>query len=274
MIMMIAVKKNITYKYMALACFLFVFSGLSAQDDPANLYNESGQKAGSWIFHYDNGQPEKAGEFKNGEKHGIWTGWYANGNIRYEITYENGSARGPARMYYSDGTLREEGNWQELFWVGEYRFFHPNGQLFYEWSYNNSGRREGEQRYFYANGNKMYLGEWMNGSISGHVEVYDSTGMMVQVRNYEGGKFASSSEVNVTTPAESGMVPFKGTGFHTIYRMSGEVYRRGYFRQGELKKGEEYVYDDDHVLRQIRVYEAGRVVNIKSGTELDRVLER
>lgn len=253
---------------------------VSSQETQRNLFDAEGQKTGYWaIFSPEDFSIMEEGSYVDGKKDGLWKTYFPNGNVSHEITWRNGVARGSVRSYYPDGKLREEGNWQEFCWVGTYRYYHPTGQSAYEFHFNRNGRREGEQRYFYPDGVLKYRGKWDNGAILGQVEVYNATGDLVQLRNYnDSGEFESLTTNNdalkqfiaeTTRPQSS---PFLGTGHHTIYRMNGQIYQKGYYQNGQFITGEEFIYDDQENLRQIRVYENGRMVRIKSGEELNRAI--
>lgn len=214
------------------------------------------------------------GHYSEGRKEGVWKGYYPGGAVKHEITFKDGIANGIARFYFENGQVWEEGVWREAFWVGDYRLYHSNGQAAYEFTYNEIGKRQGEQRYYYRDGNIMYKGKWANGTVDGHVEVYDTSGNLQQVRNYQNGAFENTTELrqvmpeNRTASPEKVISPFYGTGFHTAYKLNGDIYQKGYYREGMLHDGEEYIYDHNEQLRQIRVYENGRVIKIKSGSEL------
>jgi len=247
------------------------------QESPINQINAQGKKTGFWQIESAENFIIEEGHYKNGRKDGVWKGYYPNGNIKHEITFKDGVANGPARFYFENGQLWEEGIWREAFWVGEYRLYHENGQAAYEFTYSQTGKRQGEQRYFYPDGNIMFKGKWKNGVVDGHVEVYDNKGNLKQIRNYQEGYFESTNDLQQTRPEnqssnpERVISPFYGTGYHTAYKLNGKIYQKGYYREGELHNGEEYIYDNNNKLRQIRVYENGKIVKIKSGTELDNL---
>ena len=53
---------------------------------------------------------------------------------------------------------------------------------------------------------------------------------------------------------------FTGTGFHTIYNLSGKIEKKGYFEKGRLIKGEQYVYNADGILSSTLIFENGELV--------------
>jgi antitoxin component YwqK of YwqJK toxin-antitoxin module len=245
-----------------------------AQNASVNQVDAKGNKTGLWQIVSEEGDILEEGHYTEGRKEGVWKGYYPGGAVKHEITFKEGIANGKARFYFENGQIWEEGVWREAFWVGDYRLYHSNGQAAYEFTYNEIGKRQGEQRYFYRDGNIMYKGKWDNGAVDGHVEVYDTSGNLEQVRNYKDGTFENTTELSQMMPEnrsaspEKGISPFYGTGFHTAYKLDGKIYQKGYYREGVLHDGEEYIYDHNQQLRQIRVYENGRVIKIKSGSEL------
>ncbi len=245
-----------------------------AQEALVNQVDAQGNKTGLWQINSEEGWMFEEGHYVNGHKDGLWKGYYPNGNVKHEITFKEGIANGAARFYFENGQVWEEGDWREAYWVGDYRLYHASGQAAYEFTYNETGQRQGEQRYYYPDGHLKYKGKWDNGAVDGHVEVYDSTGTLQQVRNYQDGAFENTTELRQIMPEnrsaspEKVISPFYGTGYHTAYKLNGNIYQKGYYREGILHNGEEYIYDHNDRLRQIRVYENGRIIKIKSGSEL------
>lgn len=270
--------RRIRFKHFFFVVFIFLLGmaqGSFAQGQTINGFDTDNKKSGPWQLISDDGILLEEGSYYKGLKEGIWKGFYPDGTIKHEITFKEGIANGPAKFYFPDGSIWEEGVWREAFWVGEYRLYHPGGQPAYEFNYNSIGKRQGEQRYYYPDGTIKYKGKWEGGSIDGHVEVYDSIGQLQTIRNYEDGVFENSSEMSRGMPEDPAsssdkvISPFHGTGYHTAYKLNGNIYQKGYYREGVLHNGEEYVYDNSGKLRQIRIYDNGKLVKIKSGTELE-----
>jgi antitoxin component YwqK of YwqJK toxin-antitoxin module len=237
----------------------------NAQKDSVviNQFNEQNQRSGVWEEYYEDGSVKETGSYVEGEKDGLWKAYYPGGNLKHEITYESGAARGPARFYYQDGTLWEEGYWNETHWVGEYNLYHANGQKFYEWQYNDQGRRTGEQKYYHQNGQLQYAGEWENGSIQGEVEVFNEDGQLTEKRQYANGSF-QTSKVITTRPisddenANKKILPFYGTGHYILQSLDGFKVKEGYFRDGVLQDGKHYIYNKKDSVIKIRIVENGK----------------
>jgi len=261
--------KRIFSTLLLLILFFYFHSNIISQS-AGNQVNDKGQKTGYWVHYSTDGKTKlEEGNYIDDKKDGIWKAYFPDGVMKHEITYVKGSARGYAKMYYSDGTLREEGTWNEVCWTGDYRYYHPNGQAAYIWHYNKQGKREGEQKYFYENGKIKYKGTWEDGKVKTNVEVYDSTGTMIQNRIYKDGAFSESVETPVSSSGSSdkSFSAFTGTGWHTLYRLDMQVDQKGYFEEGKLIKGETYVYDDTGKLRQIRYYDKGKIVKVEAAKE-------
>jgi antitoxin component YwqK of YwqJK toxin-antitoxin module len=276
-----AIFKNTIPLFLLLLIILAVSTAptVYGQDLAMNQMDTQGEKTGWWQIASDEGYILEEGSYTEGRKNGLWKGYYPDGTLKHEITFVEGVANGPARFYFENGQVWEEGIWREAFWVGDYRLYHSNGQAAYEFSYNNVGKRQGEQRYYYRDGNIMYKGKWDNGTVDGHVEVYDSTGTLQQIRNYQDGNFKTTTDLRQNMPEDSAsrpdkmITPFYGTGYHTARKLNGDIYQKGYYREGVLHNGEEFIYDHNDELRQIRVYENGRIIEIKSGSELKDLRE-
>lgn len=268
--------KNTSRFFLLLLILLAVGAGpaIFAQELSVNRLDAQGQKTGFWQISAAEGYLLEEGTYIAGRKDGLWKGYYQDGTLKHEITFVDGVANGPARFYFQSGQVWEEGVWREAYWVGDYRLYHSTGQAAYEFTYNEIGKRQGEQRYYYPDGNIMYKGKWDNGAVDGHVEVYDSSGTLQQVRNYQNGAFENTTELRQNMPEDRSarpdktISPFYGTGYHTAHKLNGNLYQKGYYREGVLHNGEEYIYDHNDQLRQIRVYENGRIIKIKSGSEL------
>jgi antitoxin component YwqK of YwqJK toxin-antitoxin module len=244
-------------------------SSVFAQDSPTpvNQLNTKNERTGVWEIYYENEAIKATGTFTNGEKNGLWKSYYPSGNLKHEITYVNGLAKGPARFYFRDGTLWEEGYWDENRWKGEYNLYHANGNKFYEWFYNDSGKRTGEQKYYHTNGQLQYAGRWKNGQIQDEIKVYDETGKLVEKRQYTDGSFKKSIVIACSSEKEQGnyeekVPPFYGTGNYTLQSLDGLVIKEGYFKDGILQDGKHFIYNKADSLIEVKIVENGKYKKI------------
>lgn len=95
------------------------------------------------VAHYKNGKcvGESTSYFTNdlietkvnfnefGERHGSDIKYYKNGNIQSLWSYENNIRNGPCRKFYENGQIKEEGNYMGGFPVGVWKYYDPEGAL-------------------------------------------------------------------------------------------------------------------------------------------------
>jgi antitoxin component YwqK of YwqJK toxin-antitoxin module len=249
----------------AILVLILVGSTVFAQNPstPINQLNTKNERTGVWKIYYENGAIKATGTYTDGEKNGLWKSYYPSGNLKHEITYVNGIAKGPARFYFRDGTLWEEGYWEENHWKGEYNLYHVNGNKFYEWYYNDSGKRTGEQKYYHDNGKIQYAGKWKNGQIQDEVNVNDRAGKLVEKRQYSDGAFKKSIVIACDSENEQGnsdkkVPPFSGTGCYTLQSLDGLVIKEGYFKNGVLQDGKHFIYNRVDSLIEVKIVENGK----------------
>jgi len=260
---------NLIVKLIAVFAFVLIINvdancqNTAIKSDTINRTDAGNLKQGWWVTLDANGQQVvEKGQYKNGKKEGIWTGFYPSGTTKHEITFKGGLANGPANFYYETGQLWETGTWMIDHWVGSYNFFYPSGQKQYEWNYNNLGKRQGVQNYYHTNGKLKYTGTWTNGKTSGKLLVYNEQGKLTEERIYTDGKFEKSVDNptpidDVNAPSNQSISQFTGTGNHTVYNLSGKIEKMGYFKNGVLIDGEQFIYNSEGILTSKLIYEKG-----------------
>lgn len=272
-----------------------------------NEKDAAGQKQGHWVIlntggkfpGFAEGELVEEGDYLDNKKIGIWTKYYPGGIKKHELTFTNNQPNGYAKFYYKDGLLQEEGMWKDNKWVGEYRYYHENGNLFYNWVYNASGKREGVQQYFHENGNLMIEGNWKEGSESGLLKEYYENGSVkaekmfttgkiedATVKNYEQSKVFDDAapkakklaesikqqhQVKTTASIASGIATAKeekavnvgmiGDGQKTTYNKFGKPLLSGIFKNSMLIDGKENVYADDGTYLKTYIVKEGKRVS-------------
>lgn len=272
-----------------------------------NEKDAAGQKQGHWVIlntggkfpGFAEGELVEEGDYLDNKKIGIWTKYYPGGIKKHELTFTNNQPNGYAKFYYKDGLLQEEGMWKDNKWVGEYRYYHENGNLFYNWVYNASGKREGTQQYFHENGNLMIEGTWKEGAESGLLKEYYENGSVkaekmfttgkieaATVKNYELGKqfddaapkakklaesIKQQHQVKTTASIASGIATAKeekavnvgmiGDGQKTTYNKFGKPLLSGIFKNSMLIDGKENVYADDGTYLKTYIVKEGKRVS-------------
>jgi antitoxin component YwqK of YwqJK toxin-antitoxin module len=275
------------YPIFLIAFWLLLPGFLFAQTDTLNREDENGWKQGYWIIKAEMlegnlcpaGQKVEEGRFLNNRKIGTWKYYFCSGRVKSEMTYrEDKSAY--CKNYYENGILQEEGVWKNGDWVGKYKYFYESGKPFYDFQFDENGKREGLQKYFHENGNTMIEGEWSDGKESGVIKEFNAYGQLVSEKTFNEGKLDETS-VKSYKPSEPvakekepeqkeikkavepipdkplGLLP---DGFNRTYIKGTKlVEKEGEFRNQQLIDGKIYKYDDGE-LKKIIIYKNGRVL--------------
>ncbi len=269
-------------------------AGVAASaSDTLNITDGSGKRQGWWIISNENGQLDdcpaekkfEEGRFRDGQKQGIWKTYNCAGRLKTEMTYVNDRKSGFAKVYYSDGGIMEEGIWQGNKWVGKYKFYHENGQVYYDFNYNEEGKRDGVQRYYHENGKLMVEGTWKDSKEEGTIKEFNRDGKLISESTYNDGRIDESSvkvfkpevekqkpeptketpvevkEVEPSKPADVGML---SDGFHKTFDKKGRVAKEGEFKKGVLMEGKVYVYEGDK-LSKTNIIKGGTVIKTITG---------
>lgn len=288
-----------------LLLFIFICQSAIAQSNSDTLNQldaTTGLKQGYWIVlnsvkklpNYPMEAKVEEGKFADSKKIGIWKSYFANGNVKSEITYTNNRPSGYAKMYYDNGKIQEEGNWENSRWVGDYKSYYENGQMFYDFKYTATGKREGEQKYFYENGQVMMKGVMKDGKESGVWEGYYENGDLRDKKAFNDGAldpnnteiYAPKKPLPVKKEVESkeppkiadatkektnaALKPFDGNGYAKLFIAGGRVSKDGEFKGYRLIDGKDYVYNTDGILEKIAVYKAGKYVGDAPIEDKDR----
>jgi antitoxin component YwqK of YwqJK toxin-antitoxin module len=248
--------------------------------DTINVRDASNQKQGWWkIYNHDEKyqgyEPSdlvEEGEYLNNKKVDVWTKYYPNGNKKHELTFANNVANGYAKIYYRNGQLQEEGIWKMNRWAGLYKYYFENGNLKYEWSYNASGKREGEQKYFHENGVLMYLGDWRQGKEAGELIEYYEDGSIKAKRFFDDGNVVPEKTKNLERGKEfdQNVKKYSGKqapkqlgrgeivdGFNKLMNPDGTVSKEGTFKDKKLVDGKVYLYENGKVVSTV-IYQGGK----------------
>jgi antitoxin component YwqK of YwqJK toxin-antitoxin module len=274
-------KSIITYVFL-LATFMATSAQSSGTNagDSTNLRDGSNQKQGWWKVYnsdgkyqgYDAGQLVEEGDYLNNKKTGVWTKYYSNGNKKHELTFANNIANGYAKIYYRTGQLQEEGIWKMNRWAGQYKYYYENGNLKYDWSYNASGKREGEQRYFHENGVVQYIGDWKGGKEAGELVEFYEDGSVKAKRYFDEGAvitektqsmvsgkvFDDRSQTYTGKPKPKTMsTGVLVDGYNKMMNADGTVSKEGTFKDKKLVDGKVYLYENGVVVKTI-IYQEGK----------------
>ncbi|MBI3501519.1 MAG: toxin-antitoxin system YwqK family antitoxin [Bacteroidetes bacterium] len=281
-------------QFLLLIFFCKIAYAQSTNSDTLNQTDAAtGLKQGYWIVYnsikklpaYPAEAKVEEGRFADSKKIGIWKMYYPSGILKSEITYTDNRPKGYAKMYYENGKLQEEGQWENNRWVGDYKSYHDNGQVFFDFKYNNSGKREGEQQYFYDNGQIMMKGEMHDGKEAGvweeryengdirakkafnngnldpeNTEVYAPKAPLPPKKEEPTSKETSKVVDTKVEQTNAAQKPFDGNGYAKLFLPGARISKDGEFKNYRLMSGKDYIYNTDGILERIAVYKDGKYV--------------
>lgn len=264
-------------------------------NDTINVIDLVGKKQGKWIITnltlhkpcYAEDQKVKEGDYKDSRKTGFWKVYFCNKILKSKIEYKNNRPNGYAILYHDNGKVKEEGLWKNNRWIGNYKLYFSNGQVQQAFTFNTSGKREGQQQYFYENGQLMIEGVWESGKESGTLKEYYENGDLRSEKDFAGGNLDTASvkkfepkkplvetvkEIIIEAPVEEPIVHveekeeevnlgvFNGKGYWKLYNINKQVSKDGIFKRNRLIDGKAYFYDTDGILTRIAVYKKGKYI--------------
>jgi len=200
------------------------------QYDTINKIDPIGKKQGKWIVFgqtkpgtcYKEEQKLEEGIYRNNRKTGVWIEYYCNGNMKNKLTFVDGRPDGEAIIYHENGKVSETGTWKTNRWSGTYKTYDNLGTLLCDFIFDTKGKRQ--------------PGSW-------------------QINEKEYGDRFHISWFHKLTAADS--LPDTLNGFYSLYNKNKRISKEGFFFENKLIKGRIYIYDEDGILKSIRIYEHG-----------------
>ena len=136
--------------------------------------------------YYETSELKAIGKTKNGVKYGKWKVYHENGKIRQVGEFELGKQNGEWHFFHNNGNKEGIGNLQNGKMVGNWIWYHPNGKIYTERFYE-SGKLMEIISCFDGYGNKLFKSSLDKGN--GSLNNYDVEGNLLEVHNFENGKF-------------------------------------------------------------------------------------
>ena len=59
----------------------------------------NGEREGTWVSYWENGQLRFKENYKNGQREGTWVGYFENGQLSFKENYKNGKEEGEYISY-------------------------------------------------------------------------------------------------------------------------------------------------------------------------------
>lgn len=281
----------VTYIFLLFAGLSSAYSmSPSANYSYKNLTDLNGYRQGFWTITgamsseegYKKNQIIEEGEYHDNKRQGIWKKYFPTGDLKSEITYSDNHPLGDYKVFYVDGQVEEEGYWLVNRNTGDFKRYHENGKLSQEFLFNSTGKRHGEQKYYGENGKIVLSVEIDRGVVHGVYKTFYADGTIREEKRMTNGALEEGSLVNYpptrkntdmaqapdllkneTKPVQSdkpNLVAFDSNGNNTLYNKDKQVTQVGKFKNGRLRDGKWYRYDENGLLRRVEVYKEGRFI--------------
>jgi len=136
--------------------------------------------------YYETGELKATGKTTNGLKYGKWKVYHENGKLRQIGKFNLNKQNGEWRFFHDNGNKEGIGNLENGKMVDKWIWNHPNGKIYTERLYE-SGKLMEIISCFDGYGNKLFKGSLEKGN--GSLNNYDIEGNLLEVHNFENGKF-------------------------------------------------------------------------------------
>lgn len=175
-----------------------------------------GDREGRARYYYPNGALQQEVWYKNDQLDGIMRQWKATGVLLLEEHYKSGKKNGPsiqfdmdgrksvelhyvndtleakAREWYGNGVLRTDGNYLGGRYEGDWLWYGADGKIVGKGSFKDG---TGVAKAYYPNGKVLRVTRYRLGLHEGKEELYDSTGILTKVREYQAGKIIKEQTI-------------------------------------------------------------------------------
>tara|TARA_B110000902_G_scaffold263429_1_gene342471 strand:+ start:1319 stop:1807 length:489 start_codon:yes stop_codon:yes gene_type:complete len=94
----------------------------------------NGEREGTWVSYWENGQLSFKENYKNGQREGTWVGYFENGQLSFKENYKNGKEEGEYISYWGDGRLLTKGNFKNGKATGAWVGYLKDGTVFKDWT--------------------------------------------------------------------------------------------------------------------------------------------
>lgn len=250
-----------------------------------NERDDNGKKHGKWVYTgkdrplsgYATTAKIEEGSYEHGRKTGVWMKYQKDGKtIKLKGVYVNNRPKGDYARFYANGTLKEKGSFGEEKFSGELIRYHKNGKVAYTANFNNEGKESGTVKHYYSNGKLQAEYVIKSGKTEGLITQYNEDGTIKSSYNASAGKITntvkpvakkenttysdppnSDPPPKVTNPITKG-VRFFPEGYNKVYNLNDEIWLDGNFKSGQLWDGKVYIYNDNGILKKVKVFKEGK----------------
>jgi antitoxin component YwqK of YwqJK toxin-antitoxin module len=225
---------------------ILLLANIAVAQDSINAIDENGKKIGHWQFlahqrnviGYDSLEVYEEGHYVNNRKIGTWCKYYHGGQTKSEISFKNGRVFGNFITYDTKGNIKEEGIMKG--YTATAPCIYPGG-----FKTADSFHKGGLASYDYdSKGNTL-------DSINVSLAVHRDTSLTGKDYVLTKDNYALAIGTNDTIK----------DGNHLLYLSSGDVLLKATFKNGKLKDGNLYIYDEDELLAFVEVYKDFKYVS-------------
>lgn len=254
-----------------------------------NAKDNNGKKHGKWVVrgkdkpslgYADDAVVEK-GTYSHGRKIGTWLKFHKDGKtVKLKGNYENNRPSGNYTRYYVNGNIKESGTFIEEKQQGTLTKYYRNGQISYQANYGDQGQETGTVRHYFENGAVQAEYALKEGKLNGIYKQFNEDGTVKFSYRMSEGKISetlkvtssknteafSSNDSNekpptVKNPITKG-VTFFPEGYNKVYNENDEIWLDGNFKEGQLYDGKVYIYSNNGLLKQIKIFKEGKFHSI------------
>ena len=146
---------------------------------------DDGNKVGSWVGRYKNGQKKYVAHYKNNMMHGVFTEWTEDGRLTKDIAYENGIPVSEYLViYHGDGytEMNKRNGKLSGSWINWYSNGNKNEEGIYK-----DGKKGGIWNGWFRNGQKKYSGKYIDDKLDGLYVEMDINGNIFKEIVYTNG---------------------------------------------------------------------------------------
>lgn len=244
--------------------FLYSFGNKKAE----GVFNQKGEKHGTFTFYYFNGKLKATEVYQNGKQHGKQSYFYDNGSPESVVFMKEDEADGEMTSYYYNGVTRSIEPYSQGKLHGVKKTFYKNGALELEESWVN-GKRHGPTKTYYKNGQIETEGVFANDELEGPFKTWNSWGVLQAEGQYTQGKlhgvlrrYHLNGQIRSVETYDKGVLE----GVYIQYHENGkEAFR--YNNTKGTTTGEVNYYDTDGKLFSTLVFENDI---IKAGRYFDK----
>jgi antitoxin component YwqK of YwqJK toxin-antitoxin module len=177
-------------KRLILVLFLLI-TGIfvvSAQEE-VNQFNKNGERTGTWVKYYDNGNVRYQGQFENGKEVGVFKFYSIKSNSHPIIikTFLKNTNIAKVSFYTTEGVLESTGDMDGELRSGLWVFYHSDGTtIIAEENYKN-GLLEGESKTYYKDGKITEIMHYKNGKLDGSYKRFSDEAILLDDLMYTDG---------------------------------------------------------------------------------------